>query len=154
MWYIITIYVKFLKSILLIKSWSTNVISEKFSVYSLPREGAGSCRILIISQATCFCIIFPPLEKKCKIESIMHVLCLPEKQVELTTFGNIIFYFARWTLAAQNSDNLILLYSLRRSHGYLSERDSNTKSTILIIERQKSITGPKERMKPLISIGI
>lgn len=126
MGYIITIYVKFLKSILLIKSWSINVIRENFPIYFLCREGTGSCRIPIISQATCFCIIFPPLEKNCKIESIMHVLCLPEKQVELTTLRNIIFYFTRWTLAVQNFDSLILLYSLHRSHGYLSERDSNT----------------------------
>lgn len=103
-------------SILLIMSWNINL---GFAIYALPREGTEFCRILIISQAICFCVFFPPtLEKNCKTESIMNVLCLPEKQVESTTFRTIIFYFTRWTLAIQNFDSLIMLYPLLRSLGY------------------------------------
>lgn len=84
----------------------------------------------------------------------MHVLWLPEEPVELTTLRNIIFYLTRWTLAVQNFDSLILLFSLLRSRGYLSERNSKTKNTILRIERQKNITRPKGGIKPLISMGV
>lgn len=84
----------------------------------------------------------------------MHVLWLPEKRVELTTFRNVIFYLTRWTLAVQNFDSLILLFSLLRSHGHLSEKNSKTKNTILRIERQKNIRGPREGIKPLISMGV
>lgn len=60
--YCTIIYIKFLMSLLLIMSWN---ISLKFSTYALPREGTGFCRILIISQAVCFCVVFSPtLEKK------------------------------------------------------------------------------------------
>lgn len=83
------------------------------------RKVLGLCRILIISRAICFCVVLSPtLEKKCKIESIMNVLCLPENQVELTTLRNTISYFTRWTLALQNFDSLIMLYPLLRSLGF------------------------------------
>lgn len=128
--------------IILIMSWS---IGLKISIYVFLGEGTAFGRILIVSQAICFCIVFSPFWKKnCKIESIMHVLCLPEKQVKLTTFRNIIFYFTRWNLAIQNFDSLIMLYPLLRSLGYLSERDSKTKTTILRTVRQKNITRQKE----------
>lgn len=116
-------------SILSIMSWNINL---GFSTYALPREGTEFCRILIISQAICFCVFSSPtLEKNCKTESIMNVLCLPEKQVESTTFRTIIFYFTRWTLAIQDFDSLIMLYPLLRSFGYPEWerfRDKNHKS--------------------------
>jgi hypothetical protein len=57
----------------------------------------------------------------------MHVLCLPEKQVELTTFRNIIFYYARQALAVQNFDSLILLFPLLGLLGTLKERFKDKK---------------------------
>ena len=152
---ITTIFIKFLMSILLIMSWNIYVINLKFPIYSWPREGSKFYRILIISQATCIHIVFFPLWKRIVKFSLLGMFCAFQKnkwnwlpsEIQYSILLDGLWLYRILTVSFCYFLCLGLL-------GTLSERESEIKNTIARIERQKNITGQKERIKLLVSMGI